>query len=61
MILASRIADQVRGGEILASSLLKELIDSAGDIQFVEEQEVELKGPAALNRVYSVDWSMTST
>ena len=56
VILASRIADQAQGGEILVSSLLKELTDSAGDIQFGEVQEVELKGLAGLNRVYPVDW-----
>ena len=56
VILASRIADQAQGGEILVSSLLKELTDSAGDIQFGEVQEVELKGLAGLNRVYQVEW-----
>ena len=57
VILASRIADQAHGGEILVSSLLKELTDSAGDIQFGEGQEMELKGLSGLNRVYLVDWS----
>ena len=56
VILASRIADQARGGEILVSGLLKELTDSAGDIRFGEVQEVELKGLAGLNRVYAVAW-----
>ena len=56
VILASRIADQAQGGEILVSSLLKELTESAGDIQFGDEQEVELKGLAGLVRVYNVDW-----
>ena len=56
VILASRIADQAQGGEILVSSLLKELTDSAGDISFGEGQEVELKGLAGLNRVYQVVW-----
>ena len=50
------VADQAHGGEILVSSLLKELTDSAGDIRFGEVQEVELKGLAGLNRVYSVVW-----
>ncbi len=54
VILASRIADQERGGQILVSSLLKELTYSAGDIRFGEEQEVELKGLVGINRVYSV-------
>ena len=38
------------------SSLLKELTDSAGDIRFGDEQEVELKGLTGLNRVYAVEW-----
>ena len=57
VILASRIADQARGGEILVSGLLKELTDSAGDIQFGDVREVELKGLAGLNRVFSVEWN----
>jgi hypothetical protein len=42
--------------EILVSSLLKGLTDNAGDIQFGEAREVELKGLAELNRVYLVLW-----
>jgi len=56
VILASRIAGQAQGGQILVSSLLKELTESAGDIKFGQMQEVELKGLTGLNRVYSVDW-----
>ena len=44
LIMASRIADQARGGNILVSSLLKELVESGGDVAFGEEREVELKG-----------------
>ena len=57
VILASRIADQADGGEILVSLLLKELTNSAGDIQFGEGQERDLKGLSGLNRVYLVDRS----
>ena len=56
VILAARISDEAKSGQILVSSLLKELTDSAGDIQFDDGQEVELKGLAGLNRVYAVDW-----
>ena len=45
-----------RGGEVLVSSLLKELTEGAGDLSFGEVQEVELKGLAGLNRVYPVEW-----
>ena len=33
VILASRIADQAKGGQILVSALLKELTESAGDLR----------------------------
>ena len=55
-ILASRIAGQAQGGEILVSSLLNELTDGAGDIRFGRVKEVELEGLTRLNRVYSVEW-----
>ena len=56
VILASRIAGQARGGEILVSSLLKELTASAGDVSFDEGREVELKGLSGTHRVYAVAW-----
>jgi len=56
VILASRIATQAEGGQILVSFLFKELTASGGDIRFGEEQEVQLKGLAAVNRVYPVYW-----
>ena len=56
VILASRIAAQAQGGEILVSSLLKELTESAGDIAFGEEHEVELKGLKGKQRVFEVVW-----
>ncbi len=56
VILASRIADQAQGGEILVSSLVKELTESAGDIRFGEVREVELKGLSGACRVYPVEW-----
>ena len=55
VILASRVAGQAQGGQILVSSLFKALTDSAGDIVFGEEQEVELKGLTGLNSVYPVE------
>ena len=56
VILASRIADQAQGGEILVSSLLKELTESGGDVSFGDGREVELAGLSGLNRVYQVLW-----
>ena len=57
VILAARIAAQAGGGEVLASSLVRELTASAGDLRFGAPREVELKGFAEAQRVYPVEWS----
>ncbi len=56
VILAARIAGQAQGGEILVSSLLKELTESVGDITFGDGREVELKGLSGLHQVFEVGW-----
>jgi class 3 adenylate cyclase/ketosteroid isomerase-like protein len=56
VILAARIADKAKGGQILVSSLLKELTESAGDIAFGDGREVELKGLAGSHRLHEVVW-----
>ena len=54
--LAARIAGQAVGGEILVSSLLRELTASGGDIDFGDGGEVELKGLTGTHRLYAVNW-----
>jgi class 3 adenylate cyclase len=54
IVLAARIADQARGGEILASSVVKQLTESAGDLRFENERELELDGLAGTHTVYEV-------
>jgi hypothetical protein len=44
VILAARIAAQAQGGEVMVSSLVRELVASAGDLRFGAAREVELKG-----------------
>ncbi|MFN0071157.1 MAG: adenylate/guanylate cyclase domain-containing protein, partial [Chloroflexota bacterium] len=56
VVLAARIADQARGGEILVSALLKELTESSGDLRFDEGREVELKGLDRAHQVFVVRW-----
>jgi class 3 adenylate cyclase len=56
VILAARIAAQARGGEILTSSLLKELTESVGDLRFGKAREVELKGISERQRLFAVEW-----
>jgi class 3 adenylate cyclase len=59
VILASRIAGEARGGQVLVSSLLKELTESSGDIRFGEGQQVSLKGLEGVHQVYPVLWEET--
>ena len=54
VILASRVADQAQGGEILVPSLFQELTESGGDIQFGEERVLQLKGLTGVIRGYAV-------
>jgi len=57
VILASRVAGKAAGGEILVSSLLRQLVESsvAADT-FSEPRDVELKGLAGSHAVYAVAW-----
>jgi class 3 adenylate cyclase len=57
VIFASRIAGEAAGGEILASALLRELTESAGDIRFDAGREVALKGFAGTHQVYPVHFA----
>ena len=54
IVLAARIADEAGGGEILASSVVKQLTESAGDLRFENERELELDGLAGTHTVYRV-------
>jgi class 3 adenylate cyclase len=56
VILAARIAAQASGGEILASSLLKDLTESTGDLRFGKARDVQLKGISDTQRIYAVEW-----
>ena len=53
--LAARVAGTARGGQILVSSLVKELTDT-GEIDFGPPQEVELRGLSGQRRVHEVKW-----
>jgi class 3 adenylate cyclase len=54
VVVAARIADQAKGGEILVSSVVKQLTESAGDVGFEDAREVELAGLAGTHAVYKV-------
>jgi len=52
--MASRIAASASGGEILISSLLRELVASSGEFELGGGRELELKGLPGTHRVYAV-------
>jgi class 3 adenylate cyclase len=54
VVVAARIADHARGGQILASSVVKELTESAGDVNFEGQRAVELEGLSGTHTVYEV-------
>ena len=57
VILASRIAAQAQGGEILVSSLVRELTQSSGDIRFDRGRETVLKGLSGTYTLHPVTWN----
>jgi len=56
VILAARIAALARGGEILVSSTMRDLTETAGDLRYVEVGETHLKGFAGVQRLYRAIW-----
>ena len=54
VILAARIAQQAKGGEILVSSVLKDLCDLSGEFRFEDGRDIDVKGLSETRRVYSV-------
>jgi class 3 adenylate cyclase len=54
VVVAARIADAAEGGQILASSVVKDLAESSGDVTFEEPRELELSGLAGRHAVYRV-------
>jgi eukaryotic-like serine/threonine-protein kinase len=56
VILAARIADRARGGEILASQELRDFVAGDPQMHFLEGHSVTLKGLSGRHTVYPVDW-----
>jgi len=56
VIVASRLTGIAGPGEILVSSLLRELTDSSREFRFGEARQVILKGMSAPQTAYPVEW-----
>jgi class 3 adenylate cyclase/ketosteroid isomerase-like protein len=52
---AARVAGHALGGEILVSSVVRDLVAGGSDVTFLEGREVELKGIEGLHRLFAVD------
>jgi class 3 adenylate cyclase len=58
VIVAARVANEAGGGEILVSSLVREIIEPRGDIRFGPSREVHLKGITGIQLVHPIDWQV---
>jgi class 3 adenylate cyclase len=57
VILAARIAAEAQAGQILASSLSKELTESTGDLRVGEPPEVHLRGISGTQKLFALEWT----
>jgi class 3 adenylate cyclase len=56
VMMAARVAGHAHGGEILVSSLVREIASARGDLVFGEPRTVELKGIEGEHVVYPLLW-----
>jgi len=56
VVVAARIAALAAGGEILVSSLVRQIAEPRGAIAFVSPREVELRGIGGVETVWGVNW-----
>ncbi len=58
--IAARVGNAARGGEILVSSLVREIVDARGDLRFGDPRTVELKGLTGEWSLHPVVWKESS-
>ena len=56
VIPAAHVAAHAEGGQILVSSLLRELTERSGEFTFHQVHGVELEGPSGPHPVFEVRW-----
>ena len=57
MIVASRLADRHRPGEILVSSLSEQLVQGSDEFAFGGHRETRLKGMARAQLAATLSWA----
>lgn len=60
VIVAARVGALAEGARILVSSLVKQIAEPRGDINFGPPHDAELKGIGGVTTVYDVDWASYS-
>jgi eukaryotic-like serine/threonine-protein kinase len=61
VVLAARIADKARGGEILVSAAVKRYTESDASLEFEHRGDFRLKGLTGEHGVYAVLWEGAGT
>lgn len=61
VVLASRIAGQAQGGEVLVSGLLRELVAASGEFSFEPRPPVALKGLGGEHILHALRWQGQET
>ena len=56
VVIAARIGALAEGGEILVSSLVRQIVEPRGDLSFLESRDVQLRGIGGQETVSSLDW-----
>jgi class 3 adenylate cyclase len=56
VVMAARVSTHARGGEVLVSSLVREIVEPRGDVQFGSSRAVELKCLGGSHLVHPVRW-----
>ena len=56
--IAARVAAKASGGEILVSSLVREIVEARGDLRFGEPRTVALKGVSDEYQVHPIEWAL---
>jgi class 3 adenylate cyclase len=56
VVIAARIGALAEGGEILVSSLVRQIVEPRGDLVFGSTRDVELRGLGVVETVHAVDW-----
>ena len=58
---AARVAGHALAGEILVSTVVRDLVASGSDVAFLERGDVELKGIEGPHRLFAVDLASSPT